>query len=56
MWFKRKQKQLPPEGSLYTHNKPNSAYNGMTGIVKHHEDGKSFMIDCNGSWLCNIKP
>jgi len=58
MWFKRKQKEkeLPPEGSLYTHNKPGSAYHGMSGIVTHHEDGRAFMINCGGSWLCNIKP
>lgn len=56
MWFKRKEKQLPPEGSIYTHNKQGSAYNGMSGVVKHHNDGKHFMILCATSTLTNIKP
>jgi hypothetical protein len=47
---------LPLEGSVYTHNKKGSAYNGLTGIVKHHNDGKAFMIECETCCLCNIKP
>lgn len=51
-----KKKTLPKEGSIYTHNKKGSAYDGMTGIVHHHLDGKAFMIKCDGCWLVNIKP
>ena len=39
-----------------THNKKGSAYNGMIGIIKHHNDKKSFMINCETNCLCNIKP
>lgn len=53
--FKRKIKQLPPEGSIYTHIKKDSAYNGMSGIVEHHADGKAFMIKTETSVLVNIK-
>jgi hypothetical protein len=48
--------KLPKEGSVYTHNKKGSVYNGMKGIVFHHSDKKVFMIKCENSWLCNIKP
>jgi hypothetical protein len=47
---------LPKEGSIYTHNKKGSAYNGMTGVVKHHYCGTRFMIECETGVLCNIKP
>jgi hypothetical protein len=47
---------LPEEGSTYTHNRKCSAYNGMTGIVHHHNCGKRFMINTGSSWLTNIKP
>ena len=47
---------LPEEGSTYTHNRNGSAYNGMTGIVHHHDCGTRFMIDTGSSWVVNIKP
>lgn len=50
-----KRDRRPPEGSIYTHKK-RGAYNGMTGVVHHHGDGKHFMINTGSSWLCNIKP
>jgi hypothetical protein len=53
---KFKNNELPPEGSVYTLNKKGSAYNGMTGIVKHHADKKAFMIETGTCVLCNIKP
>lgn len=51
----KKSNSLPPEGSIYTHYRKGSAYNGMSGVVKHHEDGKSFMIECETNVLCNIR-
>ena len=47
---------LPEEGSTYTRNKVGSVYNGMTGVVYHHDCGTRFMIFTGSSWLCNIKP
>lgn len=47
---------LPKEGTIYTHKKRGCAYNGMTGIVRHHDCGTRFMIDTGSSWLCDIKP
>jgi len=55
MCFKRKI-ELPPEGSIYTHDDRTSPYFGMTGIVEHHADKKSFMIFTGTSWLTCIKP
>lgn len=48
--------KLPQQGSVYTINKPRSAYDGMTGIVIYHSDGKRFAIECQTCTVCNIKP
>lgn len=47
---------MPIEGSVFTYFKKGSAYNGMTGVVKYHEGGDGFMIECDTNCLCNIKP
>lgn len=47
--------QLPEEGSVYVHNKKGSAYNGMSGVVYHHDCKTRFMIFTGNSWLCCIK-
>lgn len=51
-----KRRSLPKEGSIYTHDKKGSAYDGMTGVVHHHDCGAAFMIYTGDAWLCNIKP
>lgn len=51
----KKCKLLPPLGSVYTIDNPKSAFNGISGIVGHHDDGKSIYICLEGSTITNIK-
>lgn len=55
-FLKNKKTKLPKEGSFYTHNQKNSAYNGMKGVVYHHSCKTRFYIITESSVLTNIIP